>query len=47
LTLNSEADLPSLNRYLVEEGAEVYSLQPQKISLEDLFIEIVGTDGGL
>jgi hypothetical protein len=25
----------------------VFSLQPQKISLEDLFIQIVGTDGGL
>jgi len=47
LTLKSEVDLPALNRFLVDQGAEVYSLQPQKISLEDLFIEIVGTDGGL
>jgi hypothetical protein len=42
-----ETDLPVINRYLVENGAEVYSLQPQKFSLEDLFIKIVGTDGGL
>ncbi len=47
LTLTGEADIPALNRYLVENGAEVYSLHPQRISLEDLFIRIVGTDGGL
>lgn len=47
LTLNGEADLPLINRYLVEQGVDVYALQPQKISLEDLFIQIVGTDGGL
>ena len=47
LTLPGEADIPAINRFLVESGAEVYSLQPQHVSLEDLFIEIVGTDGGL
>jgi ABC-2 type transport system ATP-binding protein len=47
LTVRSEADLPAINRYLVENGAQVYALRPQQISLEDLFIQIVGTDGGL
>lgn len=47
LTLQSEADLPAITRYLVEQNLEVYALQPQKISLEDLFIQIVGLDGGL
>ncbi len=47
LTLSSEADLPAVNRYLVEAGVEVYALRPGNISLEDLFIQIVGTDGGL
>ena len=47
LTLASEADLPAINRYLVEQGVDVYALEPQRISLEDLFIQIVGTDGGL
>jgi ABC-2 type transport system ATP-binding protein len=47
LTLLGEADLPEINRYLVECGAAVYALRPQHVSLEDLFIEIVGTDGGL
>jgi ABC-2 type transport system ATP-binding protein len=47
LTLAGEADLPEVNRYLVEQGVDVYALTPEHVSLEDLFIEIVGTDGGL
>ena len=47
LTVNREADLPAINRYLVEQGVDVYALSPQHVSLEDLFIQIVGTDGGL
>jgi len=46
-TLSNEADLPEIHRYLVQSGAQVYSLQPQRLSLEDLFLQIVGTDGGL
>ncbi len=47
LTLESEATLPLINRFLVEQGVDVYALRPEHISLEDLFIQIVGTDGGL
>ena len=47
LTLRNESQLPEVNRYLVEQGVAVYALRPQHISLEDLFIQIVGTDGGL
>ncbi len=47
LTLPGEADIPAINRYLVENGVEVFALRPQRVSLEDLFIEIVGMDGGL
>jgi ABC-2 type transport system ATP-binding protein len=47
LTIYKEEDLPVINRYLVEQGVEVYALRPQHVSLEDLFIQIVGTDGGL
>jgi ABC-2 type transport system ATP-binding protein len=46
-TLVSEADLPDIHRYLVEQGVDVYAFTPQKMALEDLFIQIVGTDGGL
>jgi hypothetical protein len=47
LTLLGESDIPEINRYLVEQGVEVYAITPKQVSLEDLFIEIVGTDGGL
>jgi ABC-2 type transport system ATP-binding protein len=46
-TLAGESSLAEVNRYLVETGADVYAFQPQKVSLEDLFVQIVGTDGGL
>ena len=47
LTLERESDLPAINRYLVEQGVDVFTFHPEHISLEDLFIQIVGTDGGL
>ncbi len=46
-TIERETDLPEINRFLVEQEADVYALRPQHVSLEDLFIEVVGTDGGL
>ncbi|MBI4788376.1 MAG: ABC transporter ATP-binding protein [Chloroflexi bacterium] len=47
LTVSDEGVLPAINRYLVANAAEVYALTPEHVSLEDLFIQIVGTDGGL
>lgn len=47
LTLSNEVDLPAINRYLVERGADIYALSPQTLSLEDLFIRVVGTEGEL
>lgn len=47
LTLQGETSLPEINRYLVEQGVDVYSMVPEHVSLEDLFIQVVGTDGGL
>lgn len=47
MTVNDEASLPGINRHLVENGVEVFSFIPQRISLEDMFIQTVGTDGGL
>lgn len=47
LTIHREADLPALTRYLVAQGADVYAITPNRVSLEDLFIETVGKDGGL
>ncbi len=47
MVVTEDAALPEINRYLVETGVEVFSFVPQRISLEDMFIETVGTDGGL
>jgi ABC-2 type transport system ATP-binding protein len=43
LTVPGEADLPAITRYLVENDADVYALSPQRLSLEDLFMQLVGT----
>jgi len=47
LSVRSEQALPEITRYLVEQGAAVYAITPNRKSLEDLFIETVGKDGGL
>jgi ABC-2 type transport system ATP-binding protein len=47
LTIRDEADLPMINRYLVSQGVEVFALTPNRLSLEEIFIETVGKDGGL
>jgi ABC-2 type transport system ATP-binding protein len=47
LSVKEDTALPEINRCLVEQGVDVYSIVPQRLSLEDLFIQVVGTDGGL
>ncbi|HEV2382871.1 MAG TPA: ABC transporter ATP-binding protein [Terriglobia bacterium] len=47
LTVSSNDVLPEIARYLVQSGADLYELTPERKSLEDLFLEIVGTEGGL
>ena len=47
LTLSGEAVIPEINQYLVENGVDVYAIRPKQLSLEDLFIQVVGTEGGL
>jgi ABC-2 type transport system ATP-binding protein len=42
LTLDDEAALPKINRYLVEGGADVYTFRPKRLSLEELFLKVVG-----
>src|SRR3984885_10998482 len=44
----TEADrLPEVVRCLVENGVEVFSVLPQRVSLEDLFLQMMGPDKGL
>ncbi len=47
LTVHHEDSIPEINRFLVEQGVNVFSISPSRISLEDIFIETVGKDGGL
>ncbi len=47
LAVSSEEVLPAINQCLVTNGVSVYAILPQRLSLEDLFIQVVGTDGGL
>ncbi len=47
LVIAGEALVPEITRYLVDQGVDVFAITPQRLSLEDLFIQIVGTDGGL
>ncbi|HEV7219624.1 MAG TPA: ABC transporter ATP-binding protein [Terriglobales bacterium] len=47
LSLSSSSLLPEIVRYLVAKGADVYEVTPQRVSLEERFLQIVGSDGGL
>ena len=47
LAVRSAEALPEVLRHLVASGAEVFSFTPQKTSLEDLFVRIMGEDRGL
>jgi len=46
-TTASSDHLPHILRHLVTSGAEVYQFTPERISLEDLFVRIMGEDRGL
>jgi ABC-2 type transport system ATP-binding protein len=47
ITVPSRTELPEIVRYLVAQGVDVYEVTPQRLSLEERFLEIVGNDGGL
>ena len=47
ITALSANSLPEIFRYLAASGAEVYSFVPEKLSLEDVFVRIMGEDRGL
>jgi ABC-2 type transport system ATP-binding protein len=46
-SVHSSESIPEIVRHLVAGGADVYEVVPQHLSLEDLFLQIVGPDGGL
>ncbi len=47
LTTRSQDVLPDILRHLVAAGADVFQFTPQRLSLEDLFLKIMGEDRGL
>ena len=47
ITMQSRELLPELLRYLVASGADVYQFTPQRRSLEEMFMTIMGEDRGL
>jgi len=47
LSVSSSALVPEIVRFLVASGVDVYEVTPRRLSLEERFLEIVGTDGGL
>lgn len=46
LRVTGTSDLPYVVRCLVESGAEVFSVVPQRVSLEDLFLQVMGPEPG-
>jgi ABC-2 type transport system ATP-binding protein len=46
LTTPSRERLPDILRFIVGSGAEVYQFVPQRLSLEELFMNIMGEDRG-
>jgi len=46
MTTQSRETLPDVFRYLVAACADVYQFSPQRLSLEDLFISVMGEDRG-
>ncbi len=47
LSVASADVLPEVLRYLVGCGVDVYEVVPQRLSLEERFLQVVGEDGGL
>jgi ABC-2 type transport system ATP-binding protein len=47
VTIDDQQRLPDLARWIIGQGLDVYALTPQHVSLESLFLQVVGMDGGL
>ena len=46
LRVTETSSLPQVVRCLVESDAEVFSVVPQRVSLEDLFLQVMGPEPG-
>lgn len=45
MVVDEEESLPAIANWIVASGARLYALTPERVSLEDLFLQIVGTSG--
>ncbi|MGH9524342.1 MAG: ATP-binding cassette domain-containing protein [Terriglobales bacterium] len=45
--VTSNEALPHLLRHLISSGADVYEFTPKRVSLEEMFVSIMGEDRGL
>ncbi len=45
MVVDEEDSLPAIAQWIVESGARLYALTPERVSLEDLFVQIVGETG--
>jgi len=45
--VQSKDVLPDIVRFLVDSGADVFGLTPERVSLEQIFVSIMGEDTGL
>lgn len=46
LHLPTDEDLPRLANWVIQEGHSLYELKPERLSLEDRFLQIIGEDAG-
>jgi hypothetical protein len=44
MVVDREENLPIINRYLIEQGVDIFAFSPQQVSLEDLFLQVVEND---
>jgi ABC-2 type transport system ATP-binding protein len=44
LRTDSEAAVPAIVSWLVQEGVEIHAVQPRRKSLEDVFLDVMGDD---
>jgi ABC-2 type transport system ATP-binding protein len=46
LRTESEAAIPAIVSWLVQQGVQIHAVQPRRKSLEDVFLDVIGEDEG-
>ena len=44
LRTESDAAIPAIVSWLVQQGVQIHAVQPRRKSLEDVFLEVMGED---